>query len=201
MRITRPVLVGLTTAALTLFLLIVVTEPMARGPGGGRGGGPRGGGPRGGHRMGGMHHHRMGPASGGSFASRPGPRSHSHRPAMRSSSPPYVRRPEARSPRPRQPAAVPPPTEEMQEKREYIDKRQAARENNARDEHWDHWRHRRYREELGTTYSSDYFDDDDCEAEVVVDGITYYNCDGVWYRRAYSGGTVNYVVVEGPRRE
>ena len=214
MRITRPFKIALTLAALTLFLFTVAAESMARGPGGGRGGGPRGGGPRGGPRMGGMHHHRMGPASGGSFASRPGARSHGRsyrqRPPMRSTSPRSTvhstsprsaLRPDERSPRPLQPTAVPPPADEIQEKREKIDRRDAARHQKRRDEHWDNWRYRRYREELGTTYSSDYFDDDDCEVEVVRDGVTYYECDGVWYQRAYSGGTVNYVVVEGPRSD
>lgn len=200
MRITRPFKIALTLAALTLFLFTVAAESMARGPGGGRGGGPRGGGPRGGPRMGGMHHHRMGPASGGSFASRP--RSHGRsyrRPPMRSSSPRSTVQPKERVSRPHQPAVIPPPTEEIQEKHENLDKRNAVRDEKHRDEHWDRWRYRRHREELGTTYTSDYFDDDDCEVEVVRDEITYYECDGVWYQRAYSGGTVNYVVVEGPR--
>ena len=74
MRIKRPVLSVFAIAAVVLFLLVIVGEAMARGPGGGRGGGRRGG-PRGGHRMGGMHHHRMGPASRGNFHAQPRHRS------------------------------------------------------------------------------------------------------------------------------
>ena len=33
---------------------------------------------------------------------------------------------------------------------------------------------------------------------VVVNGISYYGCGGTWYNRAYSGGSVTYVVVETP---
>jgi hypothetical protein len=34
-----------------------------------------------------------------------------------------------------------------------------------------------------------------------VADVIYYQCDGVWYRRAYSGGSVTYVVVDGPTRD
>ena len=31
-----------------------------------------------------------------------------------------------------------------------------------------------------------------------VGGVTYYDCGGTWYNRTYSGGAVNYVVVDAP---
>jgi hypothetical protein len=31
-----------------------------------------------------------------------------------------------------------------------------------------------------------------------ISGTTYYDCGGTWYNRTYSGGTVNYVVVNAP---
>ena len=101
---------------------------------------------------------------------------------------------------------MPPETrpDDRQEMRDQLEERRETRERRREeihDEHRDEYRYRRYREELGTTYSSDYWDDDYCEAEVVVDGVTYYECEGNWYRRAYSGGEVTYVVVEGPRSD
>jgi hypothetical protein len=33
---------------------------------------------------------------------------------------------------------------------------------------------------------------------VVVNGVSYYNCGPTWYNRAYSGGSVTYVVVNTP---
>ncbi len=75
--------------------------------------------------------------------------------------------------------------------------RKDAREE-IRNEHWDHWHDH---DDLGTVYTEYDFNDDDCEASIVVDGITYYSCDGAWYKRAYSGGTVTYVVVERPARD
>ena len=69
------------------------------------------------------------------------------------------------------------------------------------DDYWDYWDHRRHRVAVGTVYEVSDFDDEYCEATVVVDRVTYYSCDGVWYRQAYSGGTVNYIVVGGPRSD
>lgn len=208
MRIQRSLLGIIAIAAVAVFFIIIVEEAMARGPGGGRGGGGRGG-PRGGHRMGRMHHHRMGPASRGNFHAQPRHRSGMRRPTRAGSS---DRRHTRGAPRPTParplppPAAMPPETrpDDRQEMRDQLEERRETRERRRekiRDEHRDEYRYRRYREELGTTYSSDYWDDDYCEAEVVVDGVTYYECEGNWYRRAYSGGEVTYVVVEGPRSD
>ena len=68
----------------------------------------------------------------------------------------------------------------------------------VRNEHWDRWHDH---DDLGTVYTDYVFSDEDCEASIVVDGITYYSCDGAWYKRAYSGGTVTYVLVERPARD
>ncbi len=194
-------------AAVIVFLLVIVAEVMARGPGGGRGGG-RGGGPRGGHRMGRMHHHRMGPATRGNFHSQSRHRSGMRRP-MRSTSP--MQHANRRAPRrsvappPTQPSQpLPPPeapSEDQLERKAKMDAKKARRAEERREDRYEYERRRRHREELGTTYSSDYWDDDYCEASVVVRGVTYYECDGVWYRQAYSGGEVTYVVVEGPRSD
>lgn len=72
--------------------------------------------------------------------------------------------------------------------------RENARED-IRDERWDHWHDH---DNLGTVYTEYDFSYDDCEASIVRDEVTYYSCDGVWYKRAYSGGTVTYVVVDRP---
>ena len=66
------------------------------------------------------------------------------------------------------------------------------------DDYWDYRHHRRHYVEVGTVYTTWDFDDDDCEATVSAEDVTYYRCDEVWYKRAYSGGTVTYVVVDGP---
>ena len=74
------------------------------------------------------------------------------------------------------------------------DKHEQAREE-IRDTHWDHWYDY---DDRDTVYEEYDFNYEDCEASIVRDGITYYSCDGVWYKRAYSGGTVTYVVVDRP---
>lgn len=113
---------------------------------------------------------------------------------MRSTSRPSTR-PQTR---PSQPRPIPEVSQdERADRRAELRERQEDRRKEMRDE----YRDRRRYEELGTTYTSDYWDDDYCETEVVVDGVTYFGCDGVWYKRAYSGGSVTYVVVEGPRSD
>jgi hypothetical protein len=34
---------------------------------------------------------------------------------------------------------------------------------------------------------------------VKVNGLTYWNCNGVWYQPRYSGSQVTYVVVNPPK--
>ena len=52
---------------------------------------------------------------------------------------------------------------------------------------------------LGTVYTADEFRDEKCSEAVVVEQTRYYDCDGVWHKRAYSGGDVVYMVVEKPQ--
>lgn len=184
MRIIRPSLKHTALAALTLFMATLATEVMA----------PPMGGPPGGFRppTGRMHHNRIGPASGGSFTS--------------------ATRPPVRIARPPPAAAVRKHRELGAAIREHqVDHREQARatveinqeaireaEEVRREEYWDRWR---ARENLGTVYTERDFSSEECEVSAVVEGVTYYNCDGVWYERAFSGGTVTYVVVERPRRD
>jgi hypothetical protein len=182
MRFPRIGLKILVIATLTLFFLVVVAEVMAR-RGGGRGGGR-------GQSMGRTSYTRVGPASGGSFVSRPTTRY--NRPPV--SRPAVNNRPATARPRPRPLPVVPP--EERQEKREEIREKRQERREEIRDKYWDDWHHG---VAIGTVYTTSDFDAGYCEASVIVEGVTYYQCDGVWYKRAYAGGTVTYVVVDGPR--
>lgn len=57
--------------------------------------------------------------------------------------------------------------------------------------------HRRWR--VGRILSAATFRSLTCHTTIiVVDGVTYYHCDNYWYTRAYSGGSVTYVIVEAP---
>ena len=187
---------GISMAVLALLSLMVVAEVMAR-RGGGRG-----------HHGGRSGFTRVGPASGGSFTSRPARRAEM-RAAPRPAAPPIrpstmraTPRPAAPPMRPTQPRPLPAnPPEERQERREQIRDKHQERLEDIRDDHWDHWRYRRQYVTVGTVYTTSDFRTDSCEATVVVDGVTYFQCDGVWYKRAYAGGTVTYVVVEGPRSD
>ena len=177
MRYSTSTLRVVTLGTMALFFLLVAAEVMAR-RGGGRGGG-------GGHRMGHASHSRMGPASGGSFSSRA-----TTRPSVTTSRP-RPTSPEIRRDRPRTHSTVPPVV--RHERREEI-------REEVHEEHWDHYHHRRHLVVVGTVYASSDFSTGYCEATVVVDNVTYYQCEEVWYKRAYSGGNVTYVVVDGPAR-
>jgi len=174
MRNTRPSLKVVALGTLVLFFLLVAAEVMARRGGGGR---------RSGHHMGQARHTRMGPASGGSFSSRAAPRQSVTTSRAR---PPA---PEIGRDRPRPNPAVPPAVrhERRKEIREEI-----------HEEHWDRYHHRRHRIAVGTVYVASDFSSEYCEATVVVDNVTYYQCENIWYKRAYSGGSVAYVVVDRP---
>lgn len=57
----------------------------------------------------------------------------------------------------------------------------------------------RWRWRVGTSLTAAAFRNMSCRSEVIVIGnVTYYRCGTGWYRRAYSGGTVTYIVVEAP---
>lgn len=219
MRIACPILNNVAFATVGLFFLSVATEVLAF-----PGGGPPPGGPPGG-RMGGLHgspppgsrahprkrmrHNRIGPASGGSFTSRPRTRPNTRSvTTSRTRAPAQTHQPQPQTQVPPQakPLASVPPEQrqlrrEVQEAHEAHEAYDVYREEH-REEHWDHWDDRHYRAEYGTVYTEDELTVGNCEASVSADeGITYYRCDGVWYERAFSHGTVTYVVVDRPRRD
>jgi hypothetical protein len=90
------------------------------------------------------------------------------------------------------------PPEERQERREEIREKRQERREEIRDEYWDDYHYHRHRVAVGTVYTYSDFSPEYCEASVVMSGVTYDQCDGVWYKRAYSGGVVTWVVVDGP---
>lgn len=97
-----------------------------------------------------------------------------------------VHTPAKRPPAARPPAARPP-----------------ARRTRARHRHayreWDEWRDRRRRWVIGTTITAATFAALTCTStRYVINGVYYYSCGDAWYRRAYAGTTVTYVVVNAP---
>jgi len=178
--ITFKIVVVVTMA---LFSLLLVAEVMARGGGGG-GGGRGGRGHHGGHS-------RMGPARGGSFSARPRTSSST------TSRPTKTLRDTRRDPS-RPVPDVPPKA--VDEKRPDDLQRHKRRHDEIKDEHWDRYHDRHDRRVVGTVYRGDDFSTDYCEASVAVSGVTYYQCENTWYKRAYSGGDVRYIVVDAPAR-
>jgi hypothetical protein len=64
-----------------------------------------------------------------------------------------------------------------------------------RNEFYDDWRYYG----VGTSITVVTFNSLSCTTTSTrVGGVTYYDCGGTWYNRTYSGGTVNYVVVDAP---
>jgi hypothetical protein len=56
-----------------------------------------------------------------------------------------------------------------------------------------------WRYAVGATLTAATFSALTCASRtVVIDGATFYNCGPTWYNRAYSGGSVTYVVVTAP---
>jgi len=82
-----------------------------------------------------------------------------------------------------------PPPERVQERREnrrdYYDDRRDDRRDFAR----------------GTRYSTVWWTSNSCARTVfvVVDGYSYYQCDGTWFGRTYYGGEVTYTVIDAPQ--
>jgi hypothetical protein len=37
-----------------------------------------------------------------------------------------------------------------------------------------------------------------CRTTVIVNNVTYYNCNSTWYSRGYEGGEVVYIVTSAP---
>lgn len=64
-----------------------------------------------------------------------------------------------------------------------------------RNEFYDDWRYYG----VGTSITVVTFNSLSCTTTSTrVGGVTYYDCGGTWYNRTYSGGTVNYIVVDAP---
>jgi len=192
-----------------VFLALLWNEAAAR-RGGGRAGG-RGGG-----------YSRVGPASGGSFSSRSGGTRQGAR-ADRTAARSDVRqdrqsnrtdrasdRQEGASERAstRQDTV----TDRQENRQDYVSDRQDDRmdyREDARedwqdyydDRYWDHWRGGSgfaAGVAIGTAISAASFSSLSCSKTVTLAGATYYNCGTSWYKRAYSGGSVTYVVVNPP---
>jgi hypothetical protein len=162
----------------------------------------------GGFRGGGFGYSRMGPASGGSFAARPdnnpdGPVFDS---GVRQAADqvrqeerqdmPEVRRDEIQT--------------RQDVRREVPGLQPVVRPETRQDvaaanyqQHWDAWHggatYTTTEVTVGTVVASDDFDADSCQVTIAgSDGFTYYDCNDTWYRKAFAGGTVSYVVVDGP---
>ena len=61
------------------------------------------------------------------------------------------------------------------------------------------WYEDRWRFAVGASITAAAFRSMTCTpTTVIVNGTTYYNCSGTWYNRAYSGGSVTYIVVNAP---
>ena len=192
------------SALLAAALLAIEVEARGRG-GGGRGGGRGGGG------FSRPNISRSGPASGGSF--RGGGRSYGGgsrgyggsygnanrtAPSQRPSRQVANDRPRTRDDRP-------------DNRNDRLDDRQDFRQDNienrqdyrdkVRKEYKEHeeWYEDRWRYMVGSSITVATFRTMTCQTNVVViNNITYYNCSGTWYNRAYSGGSVTYVVVNTP---
>jgi hypothetical protein len=70
-----------------------------------------------------------------------------------------------------------------------------------RDDHWDNWATGAAvvagAAIVGSAITAATYDDLDC-TRVIVDGFTYSDCGGTWYKPVYSDGDVTYVVVNAP---
>ena len=61
------------------------------------------------------------------------------------------------------------------------------------------WYEDRWKYAVGASLTAATFRTLTCASRtVVVNGVTYYNCGPTWYSRAYTGGSVTYVVVTAP---
>ena len=87
------------------------------------------------------------------------------------------------------------------ERQERINERQENRQKNRNEYHddrrefYEDWRYY----SVGTSITVFNFNSLSCTSTTTtVDGTTYYDCGGIWYNRVYSGGSINYVVVNAP---
>jgi hypothetical protein len=159
---------------------------------GGRGGGGRGGGGRGGGGRGGGGFSRSSPAAGGGFSSRNATRQTTR---------------QASRPVPRQPTRDSSTRDAAREDRQ--DHRDDAREDRQDfiDDEWDdHHHHDNYYGgaavvagvAIGSAARSNYVTYVPCRTTVIVNNMTYYNCDATWYSRGYEGGEVVYIITSAP---
>jgi hypothetical protein len=82
-----------------------------------------------------------------------------------------------------------PNRDEIHDRREERRDRVEDRYDDRRDWYEDRWR-------AGAYLSLAAWNDLDCHyTTVVVEGITYYDCDGVRYERVYHGSEVTYIIV------
>ncbi len=183
----------------------------SRGGGGlGRGGGRinRGGGPT--RARPSPNISRRGPASGGTF-SRDGNwgsdrRGGNQRPETRSEVRDRPKTSDRRAAKDRSARADeakdnPEREERRNEAQKRIDERVEKRLNyrneyyEDRNEFYDDWRYYG----VGTSITVVTYDSLSCtRTSSSVGGVTYYECGGVWYNRVYTGGSVNYVIVNAP---
>ncbi len=86
-----------------------------------------------------------------------------------------------------------------EERRNPAPARAVERRDNRRD-YYDDRRDDRRAFARGVRYSSSWWTSNSCSqtAIVVVDGYTYYQCNGAWFGRTYYGGEVTYTVIDTP---
>jgi len=186
-----------TGLSIFIMLIFIAIDTDARG---------RGGGGRGGHSMsrGGGHSGGFSRSSASSHGSMRG-RSASRPSAGRSSSRDRGGRdrPETRPDRPDRGDNI---SDRQNDRQDAARDRQNDRQDAARDIHddredWYDDRRRRVATAIviGSVISAASWNSMSCaRTSVVVDGITYWSCDGAWYQSSYSGGSVTYVVVDAP---
>jgi len=189
----RTLLQILTFASVALFVGVQSMDVDARGRGGGGARGMGGGG-------GGFA--RSGPARGGSFAAHSAPRAAPRGYGGQAGRPDRVGS--------RQDALG----DRRDDRRDYRDDVRGDRQDyrdHVRDDRRDYYDDRYDRWDdwgrgaavvagaaiVGSAISAAAYDDLDCTT-VVVDGVSSSRCGGTWYRPAYSGGDVTYVVVDPP---
>ena len=178
---------AVAVCAVLVTLLFVVAEVEAR-RGGGRGGGGGGG----------RSFSRSGPASGGSVRSHQAPsgqRSGSMGNRQGNRNDMQGNRNEQRGNRNEQRRDV---NEDRRDHRDDVRDDHRDYRDDVRDDRRD-WYDDRYRRRVGSVLTVSAFRSLSCTTtRIHVNGIDYYRCDSAWYSRAYSGGSVTYVIVTAP---
>jgi hypothetical protein len=176
-----PFIVAIAVISIFCMTTFMASMVEARGGRGGRGGG----GSRGG---GGFS--RSSPAAGGGFSSRKATRQ-----PTRQAKP----RQETRREQPRDSGDRDDAREDRQQHRD------DAREDRQDfiDDEWDDHNHHGGAAfaagvAVGAAASSNYVTDVPCSTTVIVNNVTYYNCDSIWYSRGSQGGEVVYIITSAP---